>query len=404
MLTRVSFRLITVFLVLLVIYSLSLTPQYVGLLNSLWSVLVLKSAPILGLFCSTLICLQFKRSRYVIAAFWLALLFYYFPSLQQQGQAQVYTALIVTSLNFFWLSLGRDSSLSSPAGLLRLGIIASQLAVCAWLFLYLPNYVLAIQALTNTYLFGYSVSTPQALLLGITILQTLLALIFHNNNQRVFLAMQASLLLIALQLNHDLSIMLPVLFTALSVLLIIMTLLDSYQMAYRDELTNVASRRALNHLLLGLGRRYSIAMADIDHFKQFNDRYGHDVGDDVLKMVAAKLNKVTGGGKLFRYGGEEFTIVFPGKSLEQAKPHLEVLRQSIEQYVMKQRQQNRPKSHKQGKVSRKQSRSNTNSLSVTVSFGLAQREGKLKTPEQVIKAADNALYQAKKAGRNCIKP
>ena len=194
------------------------------------------------------------------------------------------------------------------------------------------------------------------------------------------------------------------LFTALAILVIISTLFDSYDMAYRDELTGVPSRRALNHLLLSLGRRYTIAMADIDHFKQFNDRYGHDVGDDVLRLVATKLNKVSGGGKLYRYGGEEFTLVFPGKTMEQAKPHLETLRQSIEQYVMKQRQTNRPKNSKQGKASRKQSRSNTNSLSVTVSFGIAQREGKQKTPEQVVKAADNALYQAKKAGRNCIKP
>lgn len=404
MLTRVGFRLTTVFLVLLFIYSISLTSQYIDLFNSLWSVLVLKSVPIFALFCCTLICLQFKRSRYIIAIFWLALLFFYFPIINNTSNNFAFAALAITSLNLFWLSLGRDSSLFSPAGFLRLGFIALQVVLIGLAFYYQHPSLTLLNALSKQLISDTGVNITQAVLAGIMLTQAILVLVFHNNSQRAFLAMQACLLLIAFHLTSELDIILPLLFIALTVLLIVSTLFDSFDMAYRDELTGVASRRALNHLLLGLGRRYTIAMADIDHFKQFNDRYGHDVGDDVLRMVAARLNKVSGGGKLYRYGGEEFTVVFPGKSIEQAKPHLEVLRQNIEQYVMKQRQKNRPKDGKKGKASRKQSRSNTDSLSVTVSFGIAQREGKQKTPEQVIKAADNALYKAKKAGRNCIKP
>jgi diguanylate cyclase (GGDEF)-like protein len=63
--------------------------------------------------------------------------------------------------------------------------------------------------------------------------------------------------------------------------------------------------------MMSLGHRFTIAMLDIDHFKRFNDTYGHAVGDQVLKMVAAKLRQVKGGGRAFRYGGEEFTLVFP---------------------------------------------------------------------------------------------
>jgi diguanylate cyclase (GGDEF)-like protein len=66
--------------------------------------------------------------------------------------------------------------------------------------------------------------------------------------------------------------------------------------------------------MMSLGHRFTIAMLDIDHFKRFNDTYGHEVGDQVLKMVAAKLGQVRKGGRAFRYGGEEFALVFPNRS------------------------------------------------------------------------------------------
>src|SRR2546425_6328967 len=75
-------------------------------------------------------------------------------------------------------------------------------------------------------------------------------------------------------------------------------------MAYQDSLTGLPARRALNEALLRLGGHYTVAMLDVDHFKRINDHHGHDVGDQVLKMIAAKLAQVTGGGKAYRYGGE----------------------------------------------------------------------------------------------------
>src|SRR5690606_25573480 len=119
-----------------------------------------------------------------------------------------------------------------------------------------------------------------------------------------------------------------------ALILCVAILLDSYHMAYRDELTGIPARRALNQLLLSLGSRYTIAMLDVDHFKKFNDTHGHDVGDQVLKMVAHKIADVKGGGKGFRYGGEEFTIVFPGKTIQQAEEHLEAVREAIGDYRM----------------------------------------------------------------------
>ncbi len=84
---------------------------------------------------------------------------------------------------------------------------------------------------------------------------------------------------------------------------------NSYSLAYQDELTGLASRRAFNDALLRLKHPYAIAAVDIDHFKRINDNFGHDTGDQVLRLVASKLARVSGGGEAFRVGGEEFTIL-----------------------------------------------------------------------------------------------
>jgi diguanylate cyclase (GGDEF)-like protein len=189
--------------------------------------------------------------------------------------------------------------------------------------------------------------------------------------------------------------------TAAALILTIGTLQDSYRMAFRDELTGLPSRRALNDRLLGLGRRYAIAMVDVDHFKKFNDTYGHDVGDQVLRMVAAKLRGVGGGGRAYRYGGEEFTVVFPRQSIDDALPHLERLRKYVEDYRMALRGADRPKRTRAGKR-RRSPESKARAVSVTVSIGIAQRSERHDVPDKVIRAADKALYRAKRAGRNCV--
>lgn len=176
---------------------------------------------------------------------------------------------------------------------------------------------------------------------------------------------------------------------------------EAYQMAFRDELTGLPGRRALNERLQRLGRNYVLAMADVDHFKKFNDTHGHDVGDQVLRLVASQLRKVGGGGKVYRYGGEEFTLVFPGKTIEQCLPHLEAIRQAVERYQIQLRDgQQRPSDDQLGRQ-RRQGSSATH-VSVTVSIGVAQRGEEQRSVDEVLKAADKALYGAKSAGRNRV--
>jgi diguanylate cyclase (GGDEF)-like protein len=189
-------------------------------------------------------------------------------------------------------------------------------------------------------------------------------------------------------------------FAAAGLILIITTIDSSLSMAYIDELTGLQGRRSLNEALLNLGRRYTIAMVDIDHFKKFNDKYGHKTGDQVLKMIAAQLKKLSGGAKVYRYGGEEFTAIFPGKSLRESLPHLEVYRQTIEEKHFFIRGKGRWKGKAEDRGKRPPS--SRKATKITVSIGVAESGQRLGDPEMVLKAADKILYKAKKKGRNRV--
>jgi len=119
-------------------------------------------------------------------------------------------------------------------------------------------------------------------------------------------------------------------------------------------------------------------------------------------MLAGQLEKTTGGARAYRYGGEEFTLVFEDKSVEQVEPHLEDLRVRVADYPMKIRGTNRPDDSKKGEKQRNRAAVN-GPLKVTISLGAALRSDKFKTPSLVMEAADKALYKAKNAGRNCLK-
>ena len=183
---------------------------------------------------------------------------------------------------------------------------------------------------------------------------------------------------------------------------------NSYSLAYHDELTGLDSRRAFNDAVLKLRHPYCIAGVDIDHFKRINDTYGHDTGDQVLRLVASRLARVTGGGQSFRVGGEEFTILFPGRSAKEVADHLELLRMEVESTSFRIRtgeeRRKVPRDADRRVATRKPKnlpRTHSGALSVTVSMGVAESQPRLR-PEGVIQQADNALYAAKQAGRNRI--
>ncbi len=185
---------------------------------------------------------------------------------------------------------------------------------------------------------------------------------------------------------------------------LVFILRNSFYLAYRDELTGLAGRRSLREQMNKLGSLYSIAMIDVDFFKKFNDRYGHDTGDQVLKMVAVKIARAGCSSKAYRYGGEEFTLIFPGRSVKDVLPCLESLRNSIadETFIIRGKGRPRHKPAVKNKSSGKKSRPLKNGINVTVSIGVADNQGTGSTGKEVLKISDKALYRAKKKGRNRV--
>ncbi len=211
-----------------------------------------------------------------------------------------------------------------------------------------------------------------------------------------------SLLALAMALNSVSQPSVAMIFFSIAAASLLMgVILNSYNLAYLDELTNLPSRRALKQDLMGLGKRYCVAMLDLDHFKKLNDKYGHAVGDQALRMVAACLKKISGGGKVYRYGGEEFTLVFRNKETHEVLEHVDRLRKLIEKNAFHIRSKRRPRK-KPEQPQQIKKRGKVYKINVTVSIGVAQRSEHHNSPQDVIKSADKALYTAKRAGRNCI--
>ncbi|KZX57977.1 hypothetical protein A3709_20415 [Halioglobus sp. HI00S01] len=243
---------------------------------------------------------------------------------------------------------------------------------------------------------------PAALqiVLGAGIVCSLIFLTFRNTHVEAAAATLTACAGLVLGLLHldDISLAVG---AAASLCLIWCFLRESHKMAFRDDLTGLPSRRALNRRLRQLAGSYSIAMLDVDHFKKFNDTHGHHVGDQVLQLVAAKLSRARSG-TAYRYGGEEFCIVFSRKRAEDVVPTLNDVRRTIEDYKMTLRAAGRAKSKRAGKARRGATKTRFDTVSVTVSGGVASKSDKHTTPEAVIEEADRLLYRAKRAGRNRI--
>jgi diguanylate cyclase (GGDEF)-like protein len=252
-------------------------------------------------------------------------------------------------------------------------------------------------ALSYGSLFKSKISTVAAAGFGLALVCVLLQFIKSKDIRTggFFFAIIAALLGVVFKSSEPAIIFY---FMAAGLILVITNIEASFTMAYIDELTGLPGRRSLNEMLLNLGKNYTIAMIDVDRFKKFNDTYGHKTGDQVLKMIASRLGKISGGAKTFRYGGEEFTAIFAGKSVEDAVSHVEGFRKAVETTLFTVR--GRGRRTKNAKNRGDKSGPTRKQVKVTVSIGLASPVEQAADPEKVIKAADKKLYKAKKTGRN----
>lgn len=303
---------------------------------------------------------------------------------------------LLLPLNLMVFGFFRDRGIISQAGRRRLTLIALQVVV-----VYIVSVPLRYRAgflnhpiVRGEYaqLLSWSrLSQPALLAFVIAVSGLVCRLIKTYRPVESSLMWTTVAMFIAMQMGpgNNMSV---ILFAMAGVILIVAIVETSYSMAYLDELTQLPSRRSLNEALLKLGDSYTIAMIDVDHFKRFNDTYGHEAGDHALRMVASKLARVAGGGKAYRYGGEEFAVLFPGRPLEEAFTYLDRMRRLIEQSTFVVRGADR-RTGKPGRARRQ--------TSVTVSIGVACNGGDRISPDQVLQSADQALYRAKAKGRNC---
>jgi len=350
-----------------------------------------------------LLAWRFQRSRLLFALIVLALasVGLHAPVGTAAGRSTFQATTLLLPLNLAALALLADRGVLTPMGLLRLGAIGLQVIFVT--FVQRTGSAAVVPLLGHALLparwFAWTpLRQPALLAFAAAIVVTALPLLFERSttNRGFLWAIIAAFLAASARRPGPAA---AIYLGTAGLILVAAVLEASYLLAYQDGLTALPARRALTEALerLGGGGHYTVAMIDVDHFKRFNDTYGHDVGDQVLRMVAAKLAQVTGGGRAYRYGGEEFAVLFPGRSLDEVLPHLEDVREAVADtnFTIRRRLRARRRRDAGTRPRRK--------AAITVSIGAAERSQRHATPEEVVRAADQALYRAKEEGRNRVR-
>jgi diguanylate cyclase (GGDEF)-like protein len=403
-------RIFTAFLMLLALLlpAISITVGWIEFPKYAWLHANLHILPYIIFGIGLVLCWLFYNSRefnlFVILAVSFGVLSQYYwgkdlPGFQRELMFDLLCILI--PLNFLIFNYLNERGILNQYGLRRLLFVGAQILAVFWLVKTnhagISNYVsmdllrYPLQGQTNI-----KQSGQMAICLSLVVLVTHWLLRPNQLRGAWILALVA--VIVALQFVNNVQLA-TIYFMIAGLILLSAIIINSYNLAYKDELTQMPSRRALKQHLASLGKTYSLAMVDVDHFKKLNDNYGHDVGDEVLKMLATHLLSVEGGGKAYRYGGEEFTIVFPEKDAGTATVYLDALRNKIASKPFIIRNKKRPKKKSDKKPTKSD---NTQKLNVTVSIGIAENQAKYNSTQDIMKSADNALYKAKKKGRNRV--
>lgn len=403
-------RRIQQFLPALIVIALLMTPAVLMVNNWMslptWLTSSLNWLPYLIMVLALMLCVVFYNSRefclfLTMLCVYILLQTLLWPETKGINKTTLYNLIgLVLALNFVLFNFMKERGLLNSHGGNKLFILSIEFLACFWL-------IKSKQAALASFLALGFIPEPDfinklagsPLLLVWTASLVLFAIHQYINPGLLRGAWGLTLLGLIIGLNFTgKPIITSIYFVISSLILITAIIIHAYHLAYRDELTQLPSRRALKQQLLSLGRDYSIAMVDVDHFKKLNDTYGHDVGDDVLKMLAMQLRTVAGGGRPFRYGGEEFTLVFPNTEASEASLYLDVLREKIANKKLTIRHHGRPRKKPQNRKRRGKAKD----INISISVGLAEKTDKHRSPQDVIKAADNALYKAKEGGRNRV--
>jgi GGDEF domain-containing protein len=350
-----------------------------------------------ALAAAVLLCWYHDQSRLLAAALAAVLTVTAVERWPDDSHVAKAAAIFLLPLNLALFGALRESGVMSVGGFVKLGIVFAQAAGIAWMA---GGTDPGVDALRWPERIGAWLSAPATAHFSFAVAAVTLATLVFRRRTKVDEGLLWALAAMFLGVHGMLRDEALRFYAGSAGLVLVLTVLEQgYDIAYRDELTGLPGRRAFNDMMGQLGRTYAIAMCDVDHFKKFNDTYGHDAGDQVLRMVASRLSQVGGGGRVFRYGGEEFLVVFRGHSGGEAAPFVESVRKTIADVGFVLRGPDRPAKKPQKRTDADQARPKI-TIRITISIGLAERSQRHSTPELVLDAADAALYRAKEAGRN----
>ncbi len=301
--------------------------------------------------------------------------------------------------------LTREARLLSKQSLLRLALALSPIVIMSVWFILSPESFHRLVSWAPLPL-GNGFKIPQVSIIAIF---ALLVVFFRNKDKKINAFMGATIIALipfftmihiglTYGIKHSLMAHTVISFSAICIILLHSILRMYWQRVYIDELTDISNRRALDESLATIDGVYSIAMIDIDHFKKFNDTYGHEEGDNVLRFVASIIGKIQGG-TAYRYGGEEFCAVFKNTSIKDAFDAADNVRRKLAERKFFIRTKKVKKSASKDK---KKTAKSQKSAKVTISIGIAGPDRNNLTPDKILRLADNALYKAKKSGRNRV--
>ncbi|MEZ5461721.1 GGDEF domain-containing protein [Dokdonella sp.] len=274
-------------------------------------------------------------------------------------------------------------------------LLLALLAITVWLTLYAPEHIWP--KLRNMFPLGWLPWKSGLVATGMVLIASVFCL---SRWLLARLPMEFSLGLVLLVVGVSLlpQVSSPAASTLMIVcgaIAVVAILHSSYRMAFVDGLAGLPNRRALDEALARLSGDFALAMIDVDHFKMFNDRNGHAAGDRALKAVAGQL-KTTRGCDAFRYGGEEFCLLFTGARTRHAREACEDLRKRAAALRLPVRSQSDAKRRQAS------ARRDAGTVKLTISIGLAVRTERVRAAVDVLKVADKALYAAKSQGRNRV--
>ncbi len=346
---------------------------------------------------------HFRRSRVaavLLGLFMMDLLLRPSPSALQPGIGSVWDASGVLFLFLMpVVAAMKDRGVSSPRGVTQVAIVLGGLAsgllvwavrpeLLSWTWQPFLPWELSALGMSHAVL----VSGLFALLITGG-----LAVVRGHRLDKSFFCIAAAIVL-ALPGGSD-SIESTIYLTMAGLMLIVNVLEKSYAFSTLDDVTGLPTRRALRQEIKSAGPTYALAFVGVDHYKELYDRYGRDTSDRVVKRVAMHLGKTSVTGRPFRYGNQEFALVYKGRGRNDVLGDLEMLRADIEDF----RFSLRPKALGNGQPGSPQYPAVRWSL--TVSVGVAERaekKGWAARYHAVARAARGALHRGQKAGGNIV--